>query len=93
MGDRYWHELCFTGPKDADALIDAAREAGFRLEFGAMQRDEDFVGLPVQLASAERRIAELERALEHQRGYPAYRVRMRSNGVSGPKLAESVLDR
>jgi hypothetical protein len=67
VGERYWHELCFTGRQDPEGLIEAAEKAGFTFEFGSTEPEETFVGLPVQLEAAERRIAELEAKRRYER--------------------------
>ena len=59
MSERYWHEFCFTGPQNAEPLVEAANAAGFKFEFGGSEPDESFVGLGVQLDAAQRRIAAL----------------------------------
>ena len=61
--NRYWHQFCFTGPEEPDALLDAAEAAGFNFEFGSTEPDADFVGLPAELDAAKQRIVELEREL------------------------------
>jgi hypothetical protein len=59
MSERFWHEVCFTGPKDIEPLIDAAEAAGYSFEFGGTERDEAFVGTAVQLDEANSQIARL----------------------------------
>jgi hypothetical protein len=59
MSERFWHEVCFTGPKDIEPLIDAAEAAGYSFEFGGTDPDETLVGTAVQLDEARAEIGRL----------------------------------
>jgi hypothetical protein len=59
---RYRHEIRFTGPEDASALIEAAEMAGFEVESAVTDVDEsndDLEGLRTRLADRRGEPSEL----------------------------------
>jgi hypothetical protein len=69
--DRHLHQVCFSGPKDIAALIEAAERAGFRFEFGSTSPEEGFVGDAEQRAEAQRELGQLRTRLADRRGEPS----------------------
>lgn len=71
MGARYRHELCFTGPEDPTALIDAAEKAGFELESSRRESAESLTELTEQRDDARGRLGALRARLADRRGEPS----------------------
>ena len=71
MSERYRHQVCFTGPEDAAALIEAGEKAGFKFESGSTEPDESAVGLTVQRDEARQKLKALKTRLADRRGEPS----------------------
>jgi hypothetical protein len=71
VSKRYRHELCFSGPKDIAALVEAAEKAGFKLEFGSSEPEEGFVGQAAQRDEAQHELDDLRGRLADRRGEPS----------------------
>ena len=71
MSERYRHEICFTGPEDATALIEAAERAGFEVESASTEADEDEKELTAQRDEARHDLAALRTRLADRRGEPS----------------------
>jgi hypothetical protein len=71
MSEHYRHEICFTGPADATALIEAAERAGFEVESATSEVDENKEELTVERDEARRDLAALRTRLADRRGEPS----------------------
>ena len=71
MSDRYRHEVCFTGPEDVAALVEAAEEAGFKFESGKTEPDESVGELTLQRNEARGKLQALRARLADRRGEPS----------------------
>jgi uncharacterized LabA/DUF88 family protein len=71
MSERYRHEICFTGPEDATALIEAAERAGFEVESASTEVDKNKEELTVQRDEARHDLASLRTRLADRRGEPS----------------------
>lgn len=71
MGHRYRHEVCFTGPEDAAALIEAGEKAGFEFESGSTEHDGIVVELTVERDEARGELEALRTRLADRRGEPS----------------------
>ena len=70
MSQRYRHEICFTGPEDATALIEAAEMAGFEVESASTEVDDN-EELTAQRDEARHDLAALRTRLADRRGEPS----------------------
>jgi hypothetical protein len=71
VSERYRHEVCFSGPKDLTALIEAAEEAGFKFESGSTELDESVGELTAQRNEARGKLTALRTRLADRRGEPS----------------------
>ena len=71
MGNVYLHQVCFSGPKDVAALIEAAEKAGFTFEFGRTDPEGGFVGDAEQREEAQQELGQLRARLADRRGEPS----------------------
>ena len=71
MSARYRHEIRFTGPEDASALIEAAEIAGFEVESAVTNVDESKVELTTQRDDAQHDLEGLRTRLADRRGEPS----------------------
>lgn len=71
MSGRYLHQVCFSGPEDVAALIEAAEKAGFTFEFGKTDPEEGFVGDAEQRDEAKQELGQLHARLADRRGEPS----------------------
>jgi len=71
MSERYRHQICFTGPEDATALIEAAERAGFEVEPASTEVGKSKEELTVQRDEARHDLAALRTRLADRRGEPS----------------------
>lgn len=71
VSDTYWHEVCFSGPEDATALIEAGEKAGFKFEQGSTKPEKGSVGLAGQRDEARQDLEKLRTRLADRRGEPS----------------------
>ena len=71
MSSRYRHEIHFTGPEDASALIEAAEIAGFEVEAAVTEVDENKEELTAQRDEARHDLEGLRTRLADRRGEPS----------------------
>jgi hypothetical protein len=71
VSDRYRHEIRFTGPEDATAVIEAAEMAGFEVESAIVEVDENMEELTAQRDEARHDLEGLRTRLADRRGEPS----------------------
>ena len=63
--------ICFTGPEDATALIEAAQIAGFEFESGTTEVNENAEDVTAQRDEAQQKLEALRTRLADRRGEPS----------------------
>lgn len=71
MGERFRHEIRFTGPEDASSLIEAAKLAGFDVESATTEVDESKEEMTAQRDAARGNFEALRTRLADRRGEPS----------------------
>ena len=71
MSDQHMHVVCFSGPEDPAALIEAGEEAGFKFEFGNSEPDQTLAGEAVRHEETRQRLDSLLTRLADRRGEPS----------------------